>query len=84
MTHLHDPFFSGPYRAGDFMDENTKKNLTFIGARLREKSTYAGLTVLLGMVLHGANVGPYADAIAAFGMFVGAVFAIFMPEKAAS
>lgn len=58
------------------------KDVSWIGARLREKSTYAGLVVLIGLAFpHVTNAAGYADALSMIGMGAGALIAIVLPEK---
>ncbi len=55
------------------------RDVSWIGARLREPSTYAGLAVLLGMLgLH--DVPDAVKDISEIGMGLGGLIAIFLPE----
>ncbi len=56
-----------------------ERDVSWIGARLREPSTYAGLAVLLGMFgLH--DVPDAVKDISEIGMGLGGLMAIFLPE----
>lgn len=56
-----------------------KKLLTTIGDRLRERSTYAGLTVVLSGL--GVVLPDYVpQVISVTGMFAGGLIAIFVPD----
>jgi hypothetical protein len=56
-----------------------KEDVSWIGARLREPSTYAGLAVLLGLLgLH--DVPEAVKYISEVGMGLGGLIAIFLPE----
>ena len=56
-----------------------ERDVSWIGARLREPSTYAGLAVLLGMLgLH--DVPQVVKDISEIGMGLGGLIAIFLPE----
>jgi len=61
--------------------QDVEQNVSWLGARLREKSTYAGLAVLLGVAGLGANAGPLANDISLIGMGIGGLLAVLMPEK---
>lgn len=73
------------------MSDDVEKKLGYIGARLREKSTYGGLAVAIGVVLPwliskfpelaGADSNSIASAIASMGIGVGTLICIFLPEK---
>jgi hypothetical protein len=58
---------------------------SWLGARLKEPSTYAGLGVLLTLVFHVSNAGALAMNIQTIGVGLGsiilAVIAIAVPEK---
>jgi opacity protein-like surface antigen len=62
------------------------KEIGYIGARLREKSTYAGLAVLLGVFLGlykgHINIDPtaLAGALESIGIGIGTLIMIFLPE----
>lgn len=63
------------------------KEIGYIGARLREKSTYAGLAVVLGVLLGfykgHINIDPMvlSGAIESLGIGVGTIIMIFLPEN---
>lgn len=75
------------------MDE-TEKRLSYISARLREKSTYAGLLsfisfgVMLGSNysshLKGIDPNALVNALTALGMAIGSLMAVFLPEQSAN
>ena len=59
-----------------------EQDVSWIGARLREKSTYAGLLVLLSLVApHLTDPSALVSALSMIGMGVGALIAIMLPEK---
>ena len=59
-----------------------EQDVSWIGARLREKSTYAGLLVLLGLVApHLTDPSALVSALSMIGMGVGGLIAIILPEK---
>lgn len=60
-----------------------EKEISWLGARLREPSTYAGLATILTVVLHVSNAGAWATAIAGIGAGIGGIIAILLPETAA-
>lgn len=55
--------------------------VSFIGARLREPTTYVGLAAVLGSVLHLSNAMAWSSAIASICIGVGGVIAIVLPER---
>jgi hypothetical protein len=55
------------------------QDVSWLGARLREPSTYAGLGILFA-AFHLANAGDWVSAITAIGTGVGGVIAILLPE----
>ncbi len=55
------------------------QDISWLGARLREPSTYAGLGILLA-AFHLANAGDWVSAITAIGTGVGGIIAILLPE----
>lgn len=61
-----------------------EQDVSWIGARLREPSTYAGLAVLLAAVFHFSNATALAANIQTIGigvgMVIGGVLAIVLPE----
>jgi len=70
---------------------DVEQKVSYIGARLREKSTYAGLSIALGFALpylshyvpglSGDSAASIVDAISSIGIGVGTLIAIFLPEK---
>ncbi len=56
-----------------------EQDVSWLGARLREPSTYAGLAVLLGL-LHFGDVSSWTAAITSIGVGIGGVIAIVLPE----
>jgi hypothetical protein len=56
-----------------------EQDISWLGARLREPSTYAGLGILLA-ALHLANAGDWVSAITAIGTGIGGIIAIVLPE----
>lgn len=54
-------------------------DISWLGTRLREPSTYAGLGVLLA-AFHLANAGDWVSAITAIGTGIGGIIAILLPE----
>lgn len=48
---------------------------------MREPSSYAGLAVLLGAVLHLANANAWAAALTSIGVGVGGIIAIVLPDR---
>jgi hypothetical protein len=73
------------------MSDTTQDKISYIGARLREKSTYGGLAVAVGMLLPlltkyvpqlaDTNVGTVVSAISDLGIGLGLFIGIFLPEK---
>ncbi len=55
------------------------QDISWLGARLREPSTYAGLGILFA-AFHLANAGDWVSAITAIGTGVGGIVAILLPE----
>ena len=55
------------------------QDISWLGARLREPSTYAGLGIVLA-ALHLANAGDWVSAITAIGTGIGGIIAILLPE----
>lgn len=55
------------------------RDISWLGARLREPSTYAGLGVLLA-AFGLANAGDWVSAITAIGTGIGGIIAILLPE----
>jgi hypothetical protein len=71
--------------------QNTGQEISYIGARLREKSTYGGLAVAVGLALPflskldphlaGTSVDTLVTAISYLGMGVGIFIGVFLPEN---
>ena len=60
--------------------QKTDEEISWLGARLREPSTYAGLAILLGGIFHLSNADGWAAAITSIGLGVGGIIAIVLPE----
>ena len=56
-----------------------KKDISYVGARLREPSTYQGLGALAALLGLGIG-GDLAHALAALGFAVGNVIGVALPE----
>ena len=56
------------------------KEISWLGARLREPSTYAGLALLLTSVFHFSHANEWASVITSFGIAIGGAIAILVPE----
>ncbi len=69
------------------MDDKAKQEISYIGARLRERSTYAGLAVAVGFIvaMMKGHIDPtaLAGALESLGIGIGALIAIFLPDTAA-
>ena len=62
------------------MDKATiRKDVSWLGARLREPSTYAGVAAVAAVLLHNLDPGVIKD-ITMIGTGLGGVIAIAMPE----
>lgn len=71
--------------------ENVEQEIGYVGARLREKSTYAGLAVLVSIVLPllskyfpaltAGTPTEIINAISALGIAIGGIIAVVMPEN---
>ena len=59
--------------------QKIEQEVSWLGARLREPSTYAGLGILLA-ALHFGNVSDWVSAISSLGIGIGGVIAIVLPE----
>lgn len=59
-----------------------EREMSWIGARLREPSTYAGMAIFLVAIFHlgSGEAKAWASAITYLGMGVGALIAIVLPE----
>jgi hypothetical protein len=60
--------------------ENIEQDVSWLGARLREPSTYAGLGILLA-ALHLGNVNDWVSAVSSIGIGIGGIIAIVLPES---
>jgi hypothetical protein len=58
-----------------------EKDASWLGARLREPSTYAGLAAVLA-VFHLSTDPGLVHSLAMIGMGLGGVIAFLVPEKA--
>ena len=56
-----------------------ERDVSWLGARLREPSTYAGLGIVLA-AFHLANAGDWVSALTAIGTGIGGIIAIVLPE----
>ena len=56
------------------------KDISWIGARMREPSSYAGLGMVL-VALHVADATNLATALTSIGIGIGGLVAILLPEK---
>lgn len=63
-----------------FDKAKAEQEISWLGARLREPSTYAGLAVVLTAVFHLSNGQSWAAAIASIGIGIGGIIAIILPE----
>lgn len=71
--------------------ENVEQEIGYVGARLREKSTYGGLAIAVGLALPlltkldpqlaGTNIDTIVTGLSYVGMGVGIFIGIFLPEK---
>lgn len=61
-----------------------KKDVSWLGARLREPSTYAGLAVLVGALGHFTLPPGAMNDITMIGTGFGGLIAIFLPESSPS
>jgi hypothetical protein len=77
--------------SNDAKDAKVEKEISYIGARLREKTTYAGLLVVVSFLLPFlakyfpalgmANASDIVAAISSVGIGIGGLIAIALPEK---
>jgi hypothetical protein len=66
------------------MDQaEVKKDVTWLGARLREPSTYLGLGMLLA-ALHVADASSWASALTSIGLGLGGIIGVLLPEGRAA
>lgn len=71
--------------------QDAAQEISYIGARLREKSTYGGLAIAVGLALPlltkldpqlaGTNIDTIVTGLSYVGMGVGIFIGIFLPEK---
>lgn len=66
-----------------FDKAKAEQEISWLGARLREPTTYAGLGILLTAVFHFGNGQTLAAALTSIGIGVGGIIAILLPEAAA-
>lgn len=59
--------------------QEIEQEVSWLGARLREPSTYAGLGILLA-ALHFGDVSDWVSAISSIGIGIGGIIAIVLPE----
>jgi hypothetical protein len=71
-----------PQKSG-FDKARAERDISWLGARLREPSTYAGLAALLGVVGLQADPG-VLKSISMIGMGVGGLISFVLPETSAS
>lgn len=66
--------------------QRVEQEVSWIGARLREPSTYAGLGIVLTAIFHLSNAARLASDIESIGvglgMIIGGVLAMVLPESA--
>jgi hypothetical protein len=67
----------------DLDKQKAEQEVSWLGGRLREPSTYAGLAVLLSLA-HFADASTWANAIESIGIGVGGIIAILLPERKAA
>jgi hypothetical protein len=60
--------------------QEIEQEVSWLGARLREPSTYAGLGILLA-ALHFGDVSDWVSAISSIGIGIGGIIAIVLPER---
>jgi hypothetical protein len=66
-----------------FDKARAERDISWLGARLREPSTYAGLATLLGVV--GMTLDPsLLKYLSMIGMGAGGIIAFFLPEQKTS
>jgi len=62
-----------------FDKQKAEREISWLGTRLREPSTYAGIAVVLA-ALHFGNASDWVSAITAIGTGIGGLIAIVLPE----
>jgi hypothetical protein len=66
-----------------FDKARAERDISWLGARLREPSTYAGLATLLGVI--GMTIDPgLLKSLSMIGMGLGGIIAFLVPEQSAS
>ena len=60
--------------------QELEKKTSWLGARMREPSTYAGIGLLLA-AFHVADATSWAAAITSIGLGLGGLIAIILPEN---
>ena len=58
-----------------------ENDVSWIGARMREPSTYAGLSALLLGLFHLQSAEAWSAAIISIGIGIGGIIAILLPER---
>ncbi len=61
-------------------ERKLEQEASWIGARLREPSTYAGLAALLGLIGLDGGAADLVKNISMIGMGIGGLIAIVLPE----
>jgi hypothetical protein len=69
-----------PKTAPQIDSQKIVKEISWVGARLREPSTYAGLALVLGAVFHVGDAQDWAANLQSIGMGVGGIVAVMLPE----
>jgi hypothetical protein len=63
------------------MDKQEAENqVSWIGARLREPSTYVGLAAILAAI-HIADAQTWTNIIMSLGIGIGGLIGMFLPER---
>jgi hypothetical protein len=73
-----------PKTAPQIDSQKVVQEISWLGARLREPSTYAGLALVLGAVFHVGDAQDWASNLQSIGMGVGGIVAIALPEGKAT
>jgi hypothetical protein len=60
-------------------EQKAEQEVSWLGGRLREPSTYAGLAVLIALA-HVGDASSWAHALESIGIGVGGIIAILLPE----